>query len=132
MYLTAVLFCNSLTTYDIEHFFTGLFAICVSSVVRYQFRSLVHFLIECFVFLLFSFKSFLYILGFFLFLKKFFLFIYFWLHWVFIAAHGLSLVAASGGYSSLQCTGFSLRWLLLLQSTSSRHAGFSSCGAWAR
>ena len=28
--------------------------------------------------------------------------------WVFIAAHGLSLVAESGGYSSLQCTGFSL------------------------
>ena len=26
-------------------------------------------------------------------------FIYFWLHWVFVAAHGLSLVAASGGYS---------------------------------
>ena len=31
-----------------------------------------------------------------------FLFIYFWLRWVFIAAHGLSLVAAGGGYSSLQ------------------------------
>ena len=25
-----------------------------------------------------------------------YLFIYFWLHWVFFAAHGLSLVAASG------------------------------------
>ena len=25
------------------------------------------------------------------------LFIYFWLHWVFVAARGLSLVAASGG-----------------------------------
>ena len=33
--------------------------------------------------------------------------------------------------SSLQCTGFSLQWLLLLQSTGSRHAGFSSCGTWA-
>ena len=32
------------------------------------------------------------------FLKKF-LFISFWLHWVFIVAHRLSLVAASGGYS---------------------------------
>ena len=30
------------------------------------------------------------------------LFIYFWLHWVFVAAGGLSLVAASGGYSSLR------------------------------
>ena len=28
-------------------------------------------------------------------------FIYFWLRWVFVAARGLSLVAASGGYSSL-------------------------------
>ena len=30
---------------------------------------------------------------------------------------GFSLVVASGGYSSLCCTGFSLRWRLLLQST---------------
>ena len=52
------------------------------------------------------------------------LFIYlfiFWLHWVFVAARGLSLAAASGGYSSLQCVGFSLRWLLLLRSTGSTH-----------
>ena len=53
---------------------------------------------------------------------------YLGLCWVFVAAHGLSLVAASGGYSLLQCAGFSLRWLLLLRSTGSRHAGFSSCG----
>ena len=59
-----------------------------------------------------------------IFLNKFiYLFIYFWLCWVFVAARGLSLVAASGGYSSLQCAGFSLRWLLLLQSTGSRHTG---------
>ena len=32
------------------------------------------------------------------------LFIYFWQHWVFVAACGLSLVAARGGYSSLLCT----------------------------
>ena len=44
---------------------------------------------------------------------------------------GLSLVAASGGCSLLLCAGFSLRWLLLLQSTGSRHTGFSSCGSWA-
>ena len=56
------------------------------------------------------------------------LFIYFWLHWVFVVARGLSLVAASRGYSSLWCTCFSLRWLLLLWSTGSRHVGFSSCG----
>ena len=50
-----------------------------------------------------------------------YLFIYLWLRWV---ARGLSLVAVSGGYSSLRCTGFSLRWLLLVWS-----AGFSSCGS---
>ena len=33
------------------------------------------------------------------------------LHRVFMASHELSLVAASGGYSS--CTGFSLQWLIL-------------------
>ena len=60
-----------------------------------------------------------------------YLFIYFWLLWVFVAVRGLSLVAASGGYSSLWCMGFSLQWLLLLWSTGSRHAGFSSCGSWA-
>ena len=31
--------------------------------------------------------------------KLFILFLNFWLHWVFVAARGLSLVAASGGYS---------------------------------
>ena len=35
------------------------------------------------------------------------------LHWVFVAVRGLSLVAASGGCSSLRCTGFSLRWPLV-------------------
>ena len=64
--------------------------------------------------------------------KKFIYFIYFWLRWVFVAACGLSLVAASRGYSSLWCMGFSLWWLLLLRSTGSRHSGFSSCGRWAQ
>ena len=71
--------------------------------------------------------------SFFLFFTNLFiLFIYFWMHWVFVAVHGLSLVVASGGYSSLWCTGISLQWLLLLQSTGSRHTGFSSCGVWAQ
>ena len=48
-------------------------------------------------------------------LKFIYLFIYFWLHWVFVAAHRLSLVAASGGYSSFWCTSFSLRWLLVVE-----------------
>ena len=51
---------------------------------------------------------------------------------VFVSVGGLSLVAASGGYSSLQCTGFSLWWLLLLQSTGSRCTGFSSCDTQAQ
>ena len=51
------------------------------------------------------------------------------MHWVFVAVRGLSLVAASGCYSSLQCAGFSSRWLLLLRSTGSKCVGFSGCGA---
>ena len=74
--------------------------------------------------------------GSFSFLKKinlFILFIYFWLHWVFVAAHRLSLVAASGGYSLLPVRDFSLQWLLLLRSTGSRHGSFSSsCGMQAQ
>ena len=54
---------------------------------------------------------------------KAYLFILFWLCWVFISVRGLSLVAASGGHSSSRCTGLSLSRPLLLQSTSSRHAG---------
>ena len=54
------------------------------------------------------------------FFNLFILFIYFWLCWVFVTVHGLSLVAVSRGYSSLQCAGFSLWWLLLLRSTCSR------------
>ena len=56
-------------------------------------------------------------------------FLYLWLRWVSVAVRGLSLVAASRGYSLLHCEGFSLRWLLLLRSTGSRCAGFSSCGS---
>ena len=48
-----------------------------------------------------------------------------------VATCGFSLVAASGGYSSLRCEGFSLRWLLLLWITDYRRKGFSSCGTWA-
>ena len=50
-------------------------------------------------------------------------FFFFFMCWVF--------VAAGGGYSSLRCEGFSLRWLLLLWSMGSRCTGFSSCGLWA-
>ena len=56
----------------------------------------------------------------------------FWLLWVFITAHGLSLVAASGTPLQLWCTGFSLRWLLFLWSTGFTAHGLSNCGAWAQ
>ena len=63
----------------------------------------------------------------------------FLVHWVFVAVRGLSLVAVSGGYSSLRCVGFSLwcaglslRWFLLLRSMGSRRMDFSSCGSWAQ
>ena len=52
--------------------------------------------------------------------KNKFIYLFFWLCLVFVAARGLSLVAASRGYSSLLCVGFSLRWLLLLWSTGCR------------
>ena len=81
-----------------------------------------------------------------------YLLIYLWLCWVFDAAHGLSLVAASRGYSSLQCAGLSLCGLscygaqalgtraslvaaLRLSSCGTQAldcAGFSSCGTWAQ
>ena len=60
------------------------------------------------------------------------LFFFFWLLRVFVAARRLSLVAASGGYSSLRCAGFLLRWFVLLGSTGSRHVDFSSCSTWAQ
>ena len=56
--------------------------------------------------------EFTYFLGFFVFLN----FIYFIFGCVgsSLLCTGVSLVAASGGYSSLRCTGFSWPWLLLL------------------
>ena len=51
---------------------------------------------------------------------------------VFAAVCRLSLVAVSGGYSSLWCVGFSLQWLPLLRSMGSSHAAVSSCGTWTQ
>ena len=60
------------------------------------------------------------------------LFICFQLCWGFIAVCRLSLVVTGKGYSSLRCTGSSLWWLLLVQSTSSRHTGFSRGSKWVQ
>ena len=89
------------------------------------------------------------IISFFLNINLFILFIYFRLRWVFIATHGLSLVAVSGGFCcgvrASRCGGFSCcrAWVLgtrasavgarRLSSCGSRalEHRLSSCGAWA-
>ena len=74
-----------------------------------------------------------------------FIYFYFWLRWVFIAMCRLSLVAASGGYSSLWCAGFSCcrAWALGVRASvvvahglsscglQALERGLSSCGSWA-
>ena len=71
------------------------------------------------------------------FLKNKFIYFYFWLHWVFVAARGLSLVAASGGHS---CCGAWApgAWASAVAAHGPRSCGswaperrLSSCGAWA-
>ena len=61
--------------------------------------------------------------------RIFFSLVNFWLHWVFVATHRLSLVEASGGCSRVAVMGVSL-WWLLLGSTGSR-ASLNSCGTWS-
>ena len=78
------------------------------------------------------FSQLIFLYGGFLFFFLIYLFIYFWLHWVFVAVCGLSLVVASGatlprGARASHCGGFSLLW-----STGSRCVGFSSCGIQAQ
>ena len=40
------------------------------------------------------------------------IYLFFWLHWVLVAGHGISLVVVSKDYFSSWYTGFSLWWLL--------------------
>ena len=57
-------------------------------------------------------------------------FLYFWQCWVFVAVRVFLQLWWMGATLQWRCTGFSLWWLLLLQSTSCRSARFSSCGSW--
>ena len=65
------------------------------------------------------------------FILKKYLFIYFWLGWVFIAVQTFLWSQGAGATPQLQCVGFSLRWLLSLQSTCSRYTDFCGCNSWA-
>ena len=84
---------------DIERLFTCLLA--VSDFLFFLFASCI-------------FPSFYFFVCFYLFIFGCIGFFFF----VFLL-HGLSLVAASKGYSSLWCAGFSLQWFLLLWSMGS-------------
>ena len=61
-----------------------------------------------------------------IFLKLFQLSFAYLVCWIFVVAGRLSLVVASRGCSSLLWVGFSLQWLLLLQSTDSRLPGLGT------
>ena len=69
--------------------------------------------------------------------KKGYFFVYFWLHWVFAARQGFSLIAASGGYFLVAVQGLLIVVASLVAEKNSReewvleHAGFRSCSSWA-
>ena len=56
---------------------------------------------------------------------------FFFLQWVFIAAHGLSLVAVSEGYSLVAVQGLLVVVASLGWSVGSRAHGFHGCNSWA-
>ena len=60
------------------------------------------------------------------------LFIYFWLHWVFIATHGLSLVVESKSYPLVVVHGLLIAVASFVGIIDFRCTGFSSCSTWAQ
>ena len=63
---------------------------------------------------------------FFIFINLFiYLYLFFWLCWVFVSVRGLSLVAASGGHSSLRQAGAALH----RGARAPHYRGLSRCGA---
>ena len=57
---------------------------------------------------------------------------YFWLHWVFVAMFGLSLVVASRGYSLLGVLGLLTAVASLVAEHRLGHVSFSSCSVQAQ
>ena len=60
------------------------------------------------------------------------LFIYFWLHWVFIATHGLSLIVESKSYPLVVVHGLLIAVASFVGIIDFRCTGFSSCSTWAQ
>ena len=68
----------------------------------------------------------------FLFSYIYLFYFYFWLCWVFVSVRGLSLVAVSGGHSSLRCAGLSLSRPLFVAEHRLQTRRLSSCGSRAQ
>ena len=66
--------------------------------------------------------------------KKLYLCIYFWLHWVFVAACSLFLVAETEATLLPLCTGFLIAvfFLVAFGAWTPGHLSFSSSGTWAQ
>ena len=69
-------------------------------------------------------------LGVFLKFICYFILFYFFNKFIYLFTFGCGGFSLLGeGFLQLRCVGFLLWWLILLQSTGSKRAGFSSCGS---